>query len=68
MKKIITLLMAIALTATASAQVAFNGRYTLSNKILNKNNIASATKKGFSHNARPGSDSKRALRLKFIKN
>lgn len=53
MKKIITLLMAIALIATASAQVAFNGRYTLSNKSLNKNNNASATKKVFSHNARP---------------
>lgn len=47
MKKIITLLMALALVATASAQVQFDGRSVKSKRTLSNENVNSKAKSGF---------------------
>ena len=46
MKKIITLLMAVALVATASAQVQFNGRSVKSKRMLSRENVNIKAKSG----------------------
>ncbi len=47
MKKIFTLLLAVALVVAASAQVQFNGRSVKSNKTLSTEKVNSKTKSGF---------------------
>ena len=50
MKKIITLLMAVALVATVSAQVQFDGRSIKNKRILSNEKVNSKAKSGFSKN------------------
>lgn len=50
MKKIITLMMAVALVASAAAQVKFDGRSTKSNRVLSQEKVSTKSKTGFAKN------------------
>lgn len=50
MKKIITLMMAVTLVASAAAQVKFDGRSTMSNRVLSQEKVSTKSKTGFAKN------------------